>query len=118
MNASRFFGVPIISIGEINPDNLEGGHAHILANRDGIYRKLIWCRGRLAGALLMGDISNAGIFYRLYREGVVVGDPMVSEFDEGNIASIIGPLIAPAEFACTTIPSDASKREQGSQCPG
>ncbi len=118
MNASRFFGVPIISIGEINPDNLEGGHAQILANRDGIYRKLIWCRGRLDGALLIGDISNAGIFYRLYREGVVVGDPMVSDFDEGNMASIIGPLIAPAEVTCTTIQSDASKRGQGSQCPG
>ena len=69
MNASRFFGEPIISIGEVCPERLEGASAEVLANRDGVYRKLVHHQGRLAGALLYGDISGAGTFYRRYREG-------------------------------------------------
>jgi NAD(P)H-nitrite reductase large subunit len=34
-----------------------------------VYRKLVYHQGRLAGALLYGDISGAGGFYRRYREG-------------------------------------------------
>ena len=71
MNASRFFGEPIISIGEVCPERLEGATAEVLVNRDGVYRKLVHHQGRLAGALLYGDISGAGTFYRLYREGTV-----------------------------------------------
>ncbi|MGA2772014.1 MAG: FAD-dependent oxidoreductase [Bryobacteraceae bacterium] len=71
MNASRFFGEPIISIGEVCPERLEGASAEVLVNRNGVYRKLVYHQGRLAGALLYGDISGAGAFYRLYREGTV-----------------------------------------------
>jgi len=70
MNASRFFGEPIISIGEVCPERLEGATAQILACREGVYRKLVYRRDRLAGALLYGDISGAGVFHRQYREGV------------------------------------------------
>ena len=69
MNASRFFGEPIISIGEVCPERLEGATAEVLVNREGVYRKLVYQQGRLAGALLYGDISGAGSFYRQYREG-------------------------------------------------
>ena len=68
MNASRFFGEPIVSIGEVCPERLEGASAEVLVNREGVYRKLVHHQGRLAGALLYGDISGAGSFYRLYRE--------------------------------------------------
>ncbi len=70
MNASRFFGVPVISIGEVCPERLEGASAQVLVRREGVYRKLVYRGARLAGALLYGDISGAGMFYRLYREGV------------------------------------------------
>ena len=68
MNASRFFGVSIVSIGEVRPERLEGASEEVLANRDGVYRKLVFHGDRLAGALLYGDISGAGSFYRRYRE--------------------------------------------------
>ena len=74
MNAARFFDVPIISIGEVCPERLEGAAARVLARSDSVYRKLVLRRGRLAGALLYGDISGAGVFYRLYRDGVEVGE--------------------------------------------
>jgi NAD(P)H-nitrite reductase large subunit len=68
MNASRFFGVSIVSIGEVRTARLEGASEQVLANRDGVYRKLVFHKDRLAGALLYGDISDAGSFYRRYRE--------------------------------------------------
>ena len=68
MNVSRFFGVSIVSIGEVRTARLEGASEQVLANRDGVYRKLVFHQDRLAGALLYGDISDAGSFYRRYRE--------------------------------------------------
>ncbi len=70
MNASRFFGESVISIGEVRPERLEGASAEIQVNRDGAYRKLVYRNGRLAGALLYGDITGAGSYYRQYRKGV------------------------------------------------
>ena len=67
MNASRFFGVSIVSIGEVRPERLEGACEEVLENREGVYRKLVFRGDRLAGALLYGDISGAGSFYRRYR---------------------------------------------------
>jgi NAD(P)H-nitrite reductase large subunit/Fe-S-cluster-containing hydrogenase component 2 len=67
MNAARFFGVPMISIGEVREGRLAGASAQVLANSADVYRKLVYREGRLAGALLVGDISGAGSFYRLYR---------------------------------------------------
>jgi len=69
MNASRFFGESIVSIGEVRPERLQHARAEILVNRDGVYRKLVYDGARLAGSLLYGDITGAGAFYRQYREG-------------------------------------------------
>jgi NAD(P)H-nitrite reductase large subunit len=73
MNASRFFGVSIVSIGEVRPGRLEGASEQVLENRQDVYRKLVFHRDRLAGALLYGDISDAGSFYRRYREAFAAG---------------------------------------------
>jgi nitrite reductase (NADH) large subunit len=68
LNASRFFGRTIISIGEVREDRLAGARTEVLeASRD-VYRKLVYQENRLVGALLYGDISRAGEYYRLYRE--------------------------------------------------
>jgi NAD(P)H-nitrite reductase large subunit len=42
-----------------------------------VYRKLVLRRGRLAGALLFGDISGAKILYRLYRDRTQVDEEAV-----------------------------------------
>jgi NAD(P)H-nitrite reductase large subunit len=70
MNAARFFGESIVSVGEVRPERLEGARAEIEINRDGAYRKLVRRNGRLVGALLYGDITGIGAYYRQYREGV------------------------------------------------
>jgi NAD(P)H-nitrite reductase large subunit len=68
VNASRFFGESIVSVGEVRPERLAGARAEVLIDRDRAYRKLVYHNGRLAGALLYGDITGAGAYYRQYRE--------------------------------------------------
>jgi NAD(P)H-nitrite reductase large subunit len=94
MNASRFFEVPIISIGEVRPERLEGAREQLLPTSEGSYRKLVYCQGRLAGALLFEDISGAGIFYRLYREAIPVDDAVAAELEEQDARWVFGPLLA------------------------
>jgi NAD(P)H-nitrite reductase large subunit len=55
-------------VGEVRPERLAGSSAEVLIDRDGAYRKLVYYNGRLAGALLYGDITGAGAYYRQYRE--------------------------------------------------
>jgi len=68
LNASRFFGQTIVSIGEVRPERLPRARAEVLASTEDVYRKLVYRDDRLVGALLYGDISRAGQFYRQYRE--------------------------------------------------
>jgi nitrite reductase (NADH) large subunit len=70
MNASRFFGVPIVSIGEVRDGRVPGAESGVLADGPSRYRKIVRRDGRLVGALLFGDIANAGLYYRLYREQI------------------------------------------------
>jgi NAD(P)H-nitrite reductase large subunit len=90
MNASRFFGVSIVSIGEVRTERLPGATEKLLANRDGVYRKLVFHQDRLAGALLYGDISDAGTFYRRYREAwTTAGGPgMPGPYSEAGTAAV------------------------------
>ena len=74
LNAMTFFGTPLVSIGEVREARLAGATRRVLARRKDVYRKLVLRGGRLAGALLYGDVSGAGAFYRLYREQSPVED--------------------------------------------
>lgn len=82
MNASRFFGVSIISLGEVRDGRLPGAKSEVLADTPACYRKVAHRGGRLVGALLYGDVSNAGLYYRLYRDGVDLGDLRLEEIGE------------------------------------
>ena len=70
LNASRFFGRTIISIGEVREQRLPGARAEVLEESGETYRKLVFRDDTLVGALLYGDVSQAGQFYRLYRDSV------------------------------------------------
>jgi NAD(P)H-nitrite reductase large subunit len=70
LNASKFFGRIVISIGEVREDRLPEARAEVLESSDDVYKKLVYRDDRLVGALLLGDIAQAGEYYRLYREAV------------------------------------------------
>jgi nitrite reductase (NADH) large subunit len=70
LNASKFFGRTIISIGEVREDRLADARAEVLESSSDVYQKLVYRDDRLVGALLYGDIARAGEYYRQYREAV------------------------------------------------
>jgi nitrite reductase (NADH) large subunit len=74
LNASRFFGRTIISIGEVREERLPGARAEVLEESGDAYRKLVFRDQALVGALLYGDVSQAGRFYRLYRDAVITSE--------------------------------------------
>jgi len=90
MNASRFFGESVISIGEVVPDRLVGAWEHVLVDRDDSYRKLVFRDRRLVGAVLYGDVSGAGVYYRLYRESVDLGDVPPEDLEQVQLDLVLG----------------------------
>ncbi len=74
LNASRFFGRRIVSIGEVREERLPGARSELLERSGESYRKLVYRGDRLVGALLYGDVSQAGRFYRLYRDAASLSE--------------------------------------------
>jgi nitrite reductase (NADH) large subunit len=73
MNSIGFYGLSSISVGLVNPP--EGAGYRIVTRLDeksDIYRKLVFSDGRLVGAVLVGDVARAGIFFGLVRDGTPV----------------------------------------------
>ncbi len=73
MNSIGFYGLSSISVGLVNP--AEGSPYRVVTRLDeacDIYRKLIFDDGRLVGAVLVGDVARAGIFFGLVRDGTPV----------------------------------------------
>jgi nitrite reductase (NADH) large subunit len=73
MNSIGFYGLSSISVGLVNPP--EGAGYRVVTRLDekaDIYRKLIFSDGRLVGAVLVGDVARAGIFFGLVRDGTPV----------------------------------------------
>lgn len=67
LNAMDLAGIPVISIGLINPP--EGAGYQVSTTRRGaIYRKLVFHEERLVGMVLVGDIRRAGVYASLIRE--------------------------------------------------
>ncbi len=89
MNASRFFGTPLISVGEVREDRVEGGVARILERTETSYRKLVFKGGRLAGALLLGAVGGAGLFYRLYRARVEIEESILARIENRNAERVL-----------------------------
>ncbi len=64
MSSISFFGLPTISVGEVNPDP-ENSDYEIYTFFDEIkqsYRKLVFKKDRLVGYVLVGDIDFAGMY--------------------------------------------------------
>lgn len=67
LNAMDVAGIPVISVGVIQPRARRGDE--VFATReDGTYRKLVFRDSILVGALLVGDIEKAGLYTTLIRE--------------------------------------------------
>jgi NAD(P)H-nitrite reductase large subunit/Pyruvate/2-oxoacid:ferredoxin oxidoreductase delta subunit len=68
MNAAEFYGLELISLGIVRPKE----HHRILIRRVGadVYRKLVFDGGILVGALLVGEIQDAGVLRLLMKKKI------------------------------------------------
>jgi len=73
MNSIGFYGLSSVSVGLTNPPQDAGYRVVTRLDEDcDIYRKLVFSDGRLVGAVLVGDVARAGIFFGLVRDGTPV----------------------------------------------
>lgn len=72
MNSIEFFGLPVISLGIYKNKQDGSGYEELRLSdtKRGIYKKIILRDKIIAGAVLVGEIKNAGIFLRLIREKI------------------------------------------------
>jgi len=72
MNVMETLGIAVAAIGMTEAPDAE---ARVLArSRDGFYRKLVISHDRLVGAVLVGDVSEAGTIATLIRRGLTLSD--------------------------------------------
>jgi NAD(P)H-nitrite reductase large subunit len=73
MSALKYFGVPIISVGIVNPK--EDAAYEVLVKHDlakNVYKKLVLKNNVIVGILLVNDIEKAGILFHLMKTCVKV----------------------------------------------
>ncbi len=72
MNVMEILGIAVASMGLIQPPETDG--RVVVRARDGNYRKLVLAGDRIVGAILVGDVSEAGAIAMLIRRGLTVSD--------------------------------------------
>src|SRR5512140_1458706 len=65
MTSMPLFGVPIVSIGIVEP---EQGDEVRIREASAIYQKLVFRKDRLIGAVMAGDTTSIGMVHRLVQE--------------------------------------------------
>jgi NAD(P)H-nitrite reductase large subunit len=72
MNVMEILGIAVASMGMILAPESDG--RAVVRARDGNYRKLVLARDRIVGAVLVGDVSEAGPLAMLIRRGLTLAD--------------------------------------------
>lgn len=84
MNSLDFFGIPIISIGLVDPEGDEYETITAHSPEKSSYRKLVLKGGRIVGMVLVGDVKKAGVISSLIRREDDVTQ-IVCAFSEGEV---------------------------------
>ncbi len=91
-NSAEFFGLPFISIGNVIKTE-ELTNLFIRKPAEYLYKKLVIQNNRLVGAILVGDIANAGIYMALIRKKAdisEVADILLEDyFDYSKVANLL-----------------------------
>lgn len=85
LNSTEFLGVPVMSIGLIEPEEKE--YEIITEDNIGSYRKLVFKGDLLVGAVFIGEVANAGIYTNLIRNKIPIGG-LKEEAIKGNLGYI------------------------------
>ena len=85
MNATEILGVPVMSVGLIEPEG--EGYEVIVDDTLDSYRKLIFRGDILVGVTFVGNISNAGIYTNLIKNSIPIGS-LKDEAINGSLSYI------------------------------
>ncbi len=94
MNSTEVFGVPVMSVGLIEPDDKE--HEVIVEDTIDTYRKLVFKGDILEGVIFIGEVSNAGIYTSLIKNGIPIGS-LKEEAIHGTLSFINFVSTVPAQ---------------------
>jgi NAD(P)H-nitrite reductase large subunit len=72
MNVMEILGTAVASMGMIDAPEPDG--RVVVRSRDGNYRKIVLSRDRIVGAVLVGEVSEAGPLAMLIRRGLTLSD--------------------------------------------
>ncbi len=73
LNAIELAGIPVISVGVLEPPP-EKGYRVYVSRRGDTYRKLVLRDNVLVGSLLVGEVEGAGVFTGLIKRRADLGD--------------------------------------------
>ena len=95
MNTTTFFGLPVVNIGE-SKHTVPGKSEQFLVSSDTKtrrYKKVVLRDGRVVGAVLMGDVDNAGVYTSMICTRVDVrairGMLLSEQFDFAKLADAL-----------------------------
>ena len=104
MNAIAFYGLPTVSVGQVNPAPGEAG-VEVFDSLDeerGTYRKLVFKDDRLIGYVLLGDIDVAGLYTGFIRfkfpldaetkAKLIKGQPSILQWPQGFFDEQFNPV--------------------------
>jgi NAD(P)H-nitrite reductase large subunit len=81
MNATDILGIPVVSVGLIEP---EGGEYEVVVQDDiDRYRKLVFKGDTLVGTVLIGDVTNAGVYTNVIKNRIPLGHLKAEAMKEG-----------------------------------
>lgn len=90
MNSVELAGIPSISFGITNENK---GYEILARKGEGFYRKIVLKDNQIKGAIFLGKIERAGIFF-----GLIKGRVDVSRFKDRLLSDEFGLLILPKEY--------------------
>ncbi len=96
MSALKYFDLPIISVGIMNPEDT--GDYEVLGEyypEKTVYKKIVLKSGVIVGFIFLGDIEKSGMFFQLMKNRV-------------NVGGIKGSLLS-EDFGLLTLPQSVRK---------
>jgi len=75
MSSLKYFELPIIAVGNINPQDTSSYEILVeLKPEKPIYKKILLNDNKISGFIFLGEIEKAGIFFRLLKNHVDVSE--------------------------------------------
>ncbi|HEY4715812.1 MAG TPA: hypothetical protein VII00_01775, partial [bacterium] len=92
-NTFQFFGMPIMSIGNIYAAAEKDGLEDVVLDENGVYRRAVLKDGRLIWILSVRDIKRFGLFAGVVRSGI-----KVNSIKDRLVGNAFGFTDLPKEF--------------------